>query len=309
MTDPLTGQTDGFLRRCLPNDTCPKFFNVDGPNEYWMKSSSLHHTDAFGNDLNVDVLSPNVRLYYVAGIQHGGAQSNNVPSLSAMCQQMSNPLDPGPVLRALAVALDQWVSQGMPPPASVVPTRANGMLVAAQSINFPTIPSTHYAGWPVLPPVEFHPESVNYNAVMDFSVVPPADVPGRLYTVLVSAGDTDGNDIAGIRLPYLQVPFGTYEGWNWYRPGMGDPDRCSQLIGTFVPFANTKAERLVAGDPRPSIEEHYGSYGNYAFMLAVTIKKMVSEQTLLPEDALSVLNAGLQKASTLLPLLPAAPTN
>jgi hypothetical protein len=49
-TDPLTGLTDGVLARCLAHQNCPKFFNIDGGNEYWNKSSSLNHTDAFGNE-------------------------------------------------------------------------------------------------------------------------------------------------------------------------------------------------------------------------------------------------------------------
>jgi hypothetical protein len=56
-------------------------------------------------------------------------------------------------------------------------------------------------------------------------------------------------------------------------------------------------------DPR------YGSYGNYSFAFSVAVKQMVKDRTLLLEDAVSVLNAGLQKASVVLPLLPSAPTN
>jgi hypothetical protein len=67
--DPLTGETEGILRRCLYTDTCPKVFNIDSANEYWNKSSSLNHTDAFGQDLAIDDLAPNARQYFVASIQ------------------------------------------------------------------------------------------------------------------------------------------------------------------------------------------------------------------------------------------------
>ena len=48
MTDPVTGRTDGRLRRCLASGTCPKIFDVNSANEYWNKSASLLHTDALG---------------------------------------------------------------------------------------------------------------------------------------------------------------------------------------------------------------------------------------------------------------------
>src|SRR6185437_5629518 len=191
MTDPLTGQTDGILRRCLLTNTCPKFFNIDGGQEYWMKSSSLNHTDAFGNDLNMDVLAPNVRIYSFAGIQHGGAAFNDRPTFVDQCENLLNPLDTSPVLRALSVALDRWVTQGTLPPPSRMQTRREGTLAPAAALNFPKIPATHYAGWPALLPVEFHPESVNHNFPMNFSVVPYEHIPGPSYTVLVPQVDSD----------------------------------------------------------------------------------------------------------------------
>jgi hypothetical protein len=51
LTDPVTGKTDGRLRRCLMNGTCPKIFDVNSGNEYWSKSASLLHVDAAGRDL------------------------------------------------------------------------------------------------------------------------------------------------------------------------------------------------------------------------------------------------------------------
>jgi len=35
-----------------------------------------------------------------------------------------------------------------------------------------------------------------------------------------------------------------------------------------IPLHRTKAERLVAGDPRPSLEELYGSHGGYVSRIA-----------------------------------------
>src|SRR5262249_34566540 len=102
--DPLTGETEGILKRCLYTDTCPKVFNIDSANEYWNKSSSLNHTDAFGQDLAIDDLAPKPRQYFVASIQHNPEFDRAARRLGS-CQQPGNPLSPGPVCRALAVAL------------------------------------------------------------------------------------------------------------------------------------------------------------------------------------------------------------
>ena len=49
--DPITGKTDGRLRRCLQSGTCPRIFETNSANEYWVKAGSLLHTDTLGNDL------------------------------------------------------------------------------------------------------------------------------------------------------------------------------------------------------------------------------------------------------------------
>jgi len=283
ITDPLTGQIDGILRRCLATASCPKFFHIDGANEYWEKTSSLNHTDAFGRDLDVDTLAPNVRLYSIASIEHN-TTADQRPELLSHCQQMTNPLYNGPFFRALAVALDRWVIQGLQPPPSRVHKQKDRELVPTEQVKFPTIPATHYAGWPALPQVEFHPGSTNHNAPMDFSKQPYEHIPGPQYKVQVSQVDSDGNEVGGLRLPYLEVPLGTHTGWNWYPPGAGSPNRCGQ-DGSFIPFANTKAERLAAGDPRPSIEERYPSHEDYVQRVAAAAGRLVEQGYLLQEDA------------------------
>ena len=282
MTDPLTGQTGGILQRCLATDTCPKFFNIDGGNEYWNKSSSLNHTDAFGNDLNIEKLAPNVRLYSIASIEHNTTFDQR-PEFLPECQQMTNPLYNGPVFRALSVALDRWVTRGKQPPKSRLPRLSDGTLVPPEHLNFPSIPATSYAGWSDIPAVQYSPETMNHNAPLDFSVVPYVALPGPEYRVLVAQVDADGNDIAGIRLPYLEAPLGTHTGWAVLKEGEGFPDTCGQN-GTFVPFANTKAERLAVGDPRFSISERYLDHKDYVRAVTRAAKKLVREGFLLKED-------------------------
>jgi hypothetical protein len=298
LNDPLTGEISGVLASCLASDTCPKLFNIESANEYWNKTSSLNHTDAYGKDLRTEDLAGNVRHYFIASIQHNTVfDAKAAPAQS--CQQPVNPLYNGPVFRALSVALDQWVRFGIRPPDSVVPRTANGTLVPPQSVRFPAIPATSYAGWPSLPAVEFNPHAMNVNVVLDFAKVPPR--PKSLtYTTLVPQVDPDGNDLGGIRLPYLQAALGTFTGWALLKPEYGGarPDICQQL-GQFIPFANTKAERLAASDPRPSIEERYANQGAYVRAVKDAAAALVRERLLLVEDYDRMVEVVLQKGTEL----------
>jgi hypothetical protein len=283
MTDPLTHQTDGILMRCLASGTCPRFFNIDGGNEYWNKSSSLNHTDAFGRDLDIDATVPDVRVYYIASTDHN-TEFDEGPERVAECRQMTNPIYNGPVFRALLVALDQWVSAGVLPPASRVPRASDGTLVAPEAVDFPAIPATNYGAWGAWPAVEYTPKVMNRNAPLDFSKSPPEVIPGvGQYNVLVPQVDADGNDIAGIRLPYVQAPLGTHTGWSLRHEGEGRPDSCGQH-GQFIPFARTRAERMAAGDPRRSIEERYRNHGAYVSAVARAAAQLVKQRFLLEED-------------------------
>ncbi len=285
-TDPLTGRTDGIFKRCHARDVCPKVMNVDSANEYWNKSSALNHTDAFGRDLD-DKAAPEVRLYATASQQHSTAFGDRPLPLPG-CVQLSNPLYQGPLFRALLAAMDAWVTRGVRPPDSQVPRARDRTLVAAKDVRFPAIPSTSYAGWPPLPAAAYHPESLGELRVLDFDVVPPADVPGKIYVTLVSQVDADGNERGGVRVPLLQAPLGTYTGWALLKPGEGGPDLCGQN-GQFFPFAATEAERLAAGDPRPSLEKRYGSAEDYRARVSAAITAQVKARLMLAEDGPAVL--------------------
>jgi hypothetical protein len=210
MKEPITGEVSGTLLSCLASDTCPKLFSIESANEYWNKSSSLNHTDAHGKDLRTEDLASNVRHYFIASIQHNTVFDTTARGARA-CQQLVNPLYNGPVFRALSVALDKWVRFGIRPPDSVVPQARNATLVPPEAVHFPAIPATAYEGWPKLPAVQFNPQAMNVNLLLDFSKVLPQ--PKGRYPTLVPQVDRDGNDLGGIRLPYLAAPLGTFTGW------------------------------------------------------------------------------------------------
>jgi Alpha/beta hydrolase domain len=125
-------------------------------------------------------------------------------------------------------------------------------------------------------------------------IVPPVDwvdPPARIdnvYGARVCAVDADGNEIAGIRLPPIAVPLGTYTGWNVYR---AQPGELADRDGSFIPFARTRQEREAGGDPRPSLEERYGSRAAYVAKVRAAAEALIADRLLLPSDAAAYLAA------------------
>ena len=63
-----------------------------------------------------------------------------------------------------------------------------------------------------------------------------------------AAVDADGNEIAGIRLPPIAVPLGTYTGWNVYR---AQPCELCDRDGSLIPFARTRDRARGCRRPAP----------------------------------------------------------
>jgi len=267
LTDPLSGRTDGWLARCTAQRACPQVMHTDSGIEAWAARNSLVVTDAYGKR---DVPVPdNVRLYYFASTQHVPAAKPGY----GICKNLSNPNPYQDTLRALLVAMQGWIDHGTAPPPSRFPRVSDGTLVAplpAAAFSFPKIPGVNYTG--------------RHGTVQlkDFSVQPPQNVPGKNYTVLVPKVDADGNDVAGVRSLAVQVPLATYTGWNQRRAGFMEDEFCS-LQGSYIPFAKTAAERVA--DPRPSLQERYGSREAYVAKVEAAAKALVGERFLLAEDA------------------------
>ena len=100
----------------------PKLIETNTATEYWQKGASLLHTDGTS-----DVALPaNVRGYFLPGTQHGGKAG--MPRDAGPCTNPRNWHDPMPAIRALLVALDEWVTTGREPPPSRLPSIAEGTL-------------------------------------------------------------------------------------------------------------------------------------------------------------------------------------
>ena len=193
LADPLTGKKGSLFRG---DGSDPKLIDTNTSTEYWQKGASLLHTDPLGTE---DVTLPeNSRVYMIAGTQHGGragATTDPGPNINPR-----NPHNPMPAVRALLVALDEWVVSGREPPPSRIPTLAAGTLVEPDKTGFPAVPGAAVvkATNQVAPPGDWvHPK--------------PAD---KAYRTLVCKVDADGNEAAGVRLPDIAVPLATYTGWN-----------------------------------------------------------------------------------------------
>jgi hypothetical protein len=261
--DPVSGRIAALLSGTA-ND--PKIIETNSATEYWQKGGSLIHTDP---GLRRDLPLPeNSRAYLIAGTQHGGRPGVN--PAPGPCVNPRNPHSATPALRALFAALEDWIAGGIAPPASRVPALADGTAATADAVKMPEVDG--FAAAPgansILPPVDW--------------IDPPEKLPPAPYATFVSAVDRDGNEVAGIRLPQIAVPLGTYTGWNLYK---AQPDELADRDGSFIAFARSKAERNAAGDPRPSLEERYGTKANYVDQLRQAAARLVAERLLLPDDA------------------------
>jgi hypothetical protein len=272
-----------LLDRCNQSRTCPKVIEAFGATEFW----ALRMTpDLIGTDEKLDVPLPgNVRRYYMPGTTHGGGPGGFEVSqpLNDRCQLATNPNPMSDTLRALTTALIDWVVRDTLPPPSRYPTLAAATLVpaTAQAIGFPALGNLY--------PVQANP-------LLDYDLGPRfdyADMTGEIdrqppiikraipaYAVRV---DTDGNEVAGVASPLHQAPLGTYLGWNLEASGFFKGQLCG-FTGGYVPFARTLADRLKSGDPRPSIEERYGTLDGYVCRVTAAADALVRERLLLKDD-------------------------
>jgi hypothetical protein len=251
LEDPLT-QQQGSLFRGDGSD--PKLIETNTSTEYWQKGASLLTTDPLGMK---DVALPeNSRVYMIAGTQHGGragATSDPGPNVNPR-----NPHNPMPAVRALLIALDDWVVSGKVPPASRTPTLADGTLVEPDKTGFPEIPGA---------------------AVVKVTnqVQPPGDwvkpkPAERVYRTLVSRVDADGNEVAGIRLPDIAVPLATYTGWNEYKPPYPKGELADR-DGSYFVF------------PAAKIAQRYKNRADYVAKVQAAVDQLKKDRLLLQEDA------------------------
>ena len=149
------------------NRTQPRIIVTHMQTDYLSLRASLARTGAAGSaDLP---LPQNVRMYDIAGAAH-----LNVRQQNKACREPHGQLDWPPALRAQLIALDEWVRQGIAPPASLL---------------MPLEPRADPTALPV-----------------------PSYLPQA--TIMLPKLDADGNALGGLRLPDIEVPIATYGNLN-----------------------------------------------------------------------------------------------
>ncbi len=255
------GERDGILAAYRPNQV-PKVIYTNTSVEYWGlgRSAALTHLTL---DATRDADVPeNVRIYHLAGTQHGEAAFPPTPGTG---QALGNPMPQGNVMRALLRAAHQWVESGTRPPDSRHASLRDQTLVPLTAIGFPAIPGLG------------DPRTIEGPGYLDeghFAALP----------FLVPKVDADGNEVAGIRVPELVVPLATTTGWNFRAERVGNPTTLYALLGSYAPFARTKAEREARRDPRLSVEERYRDREDYLGRIRTAAAALVKDRFLLQED-------------------------
>jgi hypothetical protein len=269
--DPITGEKGDGVARARESGFLPKMFFINSSTDYWTRAASLLHTDVEGKkDAKID---PNVRIFSIAGRAH---TDDRIAIIG----------------RALLIALDQWVSRGVEPPASQIPKISNGTLVDLETWrkSFPEIPGV------LMPPSFYHPYRLymgprwHADGIADY--VPPKF--GARYVCLVPQVDEDGNEIAGVSMPEITAPLATYTGW-----GMRPPSYSQTLgrnMGRVWPLPVTADERSKNGDPRKSILERFPTKADYLYAVTKSILYLKQQRFLLDEDATRLLMEAAQMA-------------
>ncbi|PKB13516.1 hypothetical protein B0I00_3318 [Novosphingobium kunmingense] len=258
--------TSSLLDRCQATSTCPKVIETFGSAEFWGLRMA---PGLIGTRADRDIPLPsNVRRYYFPSVTHGGSYVGGFPmggeAVPEGCTLAGNPNPMLPEFLGLRQRLVEWVRDGRAPPPSKYPTLAAGDLVKAESSAL---------GWPAIPGAPQPDGKLNKLQNQDFGnglrykdlsgvllKLPPklrGEIPQRVPRV-----DSDGNEMAGVRSVQLIVPLGTYLGWNVVARGFDAGSGCG-FAGGFIPFVATRTARLSVGDPRPSLEERYGTHDGF----------------------------------------------
>src|SRR5574340_130143 len=222
---PQTDSETGLTEGLLTRagDAVPRIFYTNSSYEYYGRAASLTHTTL---DAKRDApLAPGTRIYLFAGGQHGPAA---FPPPRANTQNRANPNQFTHSMRALLLAMDAWVREGKEPPPSLYPRIEDAPRVRGEGL---------------------------------VTIDPPRT--GSVFPTLVPQVNQDGSETSVVRMPEIAWPLATYTGWNLRVKEIGAPDELFSMVGSFIPFARTRAERERTSDPRLSIEERYASRAEY----------------------------------------------
>ncbi|MDM0117797.1 alpha/beta hydrolase domain-containing protein [Variovorax sp. J22R133] len=139
------------------------------------------------------------------------------------------------------------------------------------------------------------PTALNELSPVDYSVTPARLVASQRYVLLVPRTDADGNDVAGVRVPDVDVPLATYTGFGLRKAGFAEGQLCG-LDGSFLPLSRDAQERSARRDPRPSIPERYPTREIYVERVRVSAEQLRSDGLMLDEDVTRVINSASKES-------------
>jgi hypothetical protein len=281
--DPFTGKKDGLLSRAREEGVVPKVMHIQTSNEYWLRAGSLPHTDPLGTE---DAVIPDeVRFYTIGGSAH--TSRDGKPRAPTIGRLPSNPNMWAPIAESLVVAMSQWISESVEPPASRYPLIADNSLVRShhgRNIN-------HKAWNPIdgvdHPSGPYHPGFADYGPQWNTHRIIESHPPRAIgfYNALVPAVDLNNNDLgtSTILPPTAAVPIATFLSWNLRAENIGAPRSLARLVGGYLPFSSTEVVAAQTGDPRGSISEMYQSFEDYFSQYEAATDHLIDQRFLLLE--------------------------
>lgn len=281
---------DSLLGKISERNSKVKIFFVNTGAEYWRGDASLIHASSDGKkDLPIP---ENSRVYHLSSCSHsiGTWPPSDTQEVDGMrAQYFLNSIDYTPLMRALLINLDNWVSKNIKPPDNSYPKISEATAVDPNSLRekFSKIP------------INF-PEHFSYPKKMDFGddekiikTIPPKN--GAPYASLVSDVDLDGNEVAGIRHPDVEFPLATSTPWNLRHQDVGAPYQIIGLTGgprgSTVPFAKVKNQN----DDRISIMDRYKSKEDYLEKISNYSKILIDKNFLLEFDFKNILQRSSER--------------
>jgi hypothetical protein len=169
--------------------------------------------------------------------------------------------------------LTEWVRDDTQPPASRIPSIARGELVEPDRIK-----------WPVkgveLPRHFVQAFRMDFGPEWDSSAIITKEPPGvgAPYATLVPQVDADGNEIAGVHMPEVDVPLATYTGWNFRPPTMGAPSQMFSFAGSWFVW------------PKAKVLERYANREAYLAKVDAAARDLISQGFLLETDVKRVID-------------------
>ena len=259
--DPISGRTEGLLENERARQHQPKTFFTNTSVEYWGggRSAALVHTSPDGKS---DLALPD----YDAGLLPRPARSTDRRAFRRASRRDSSPTtrsSTGGRMRALMVAMEQWVRRGPRRQRAGIPRLADGTLVPSNKVAFPAIPTVSVAAE--------HPGGAAVTA-------------SRFRSSCRRSMRTATSAPACARRSrwcrWRRTPAGTSG-----TPSIGGTDQLVSLLGSRVPLARTKVDRDTDGDPRPSVKERYPSRDVYVAKAQKVTDGLVKGGYLLSADA------------------------